>query len=96
MTSNAIVASRLFEYVKLVEMTIVMVLSSVEYEHTFFRMSFMKFKHHNLLATNLDLVVCMYAQQFYMMQFFPFYIRLFVSGLREKFCMVDNTSWLEF
>jgi hypothetical protein len=76
MTSNAIVAFRLFEYVKLVEMTIVMVLSSVEYEHTFFTVSFMKFKHHNLLNTNLDLVVCMYAQQFYTMHFFPFYIRL--------------------
>jgi len=72
MTFNAIVASRLFEYVKLVEMTIVMVLNSVDYEHTFFKVGFMKFKHHNLLTTNLDLVVCIYAQQFYMMQYFPF------------------------
>lgn len=72
MTFNVIVASKLFEYVKLVEMTIVMVFNSVEYEHTFFRVSFMKFKHHNLLTTNLDLVVCTYAQQFYMMEYFPF------------------------
>jgi len=76
MTFNAIVASRLFEYVKLVEMTIAMVFNSVEYEHTFFGVSFMKFKHYNLLTTNLDVVVCMYAQQFYTMQFFPFYIGL--------------------
>jgi formate hydrogenlyase subunit 4 len=72
MTFNAIVASRLFEYVKLMEMTIVMVLNSVEYEHTFLKVGFMKFKHHNLLTTNLDLAVCIYAQQFYMMQYFPF------------------------
>jgi hypothetical protein len=76
MTSNAIVDFRFFEYVKLVEMTIVMVLDSVEDEHTFFRVRFMKFKHHYLLTTNLDIVVCMYAQQFYMMQFFLFYIGL--------------------
>ncbi len=61
-TSNAIVPSRLFEYVKLVEIAIVMVLGNVEDECTFFIMTFMKWKLYNWLTTNLDLVICMYAQ----------------------------------
>lgn len=60
--SNAIVPSRLFEYVKLVEIAIVMVFGNVEDECTFSIMTFMKWKLYNQLTTNLDLVVCMYAQ----------------------------------
>jgi hypothetical protein len=49
---------------KLVEMAIVMVLDSVK-DETFFTLNFVKSKFHNQLITNLNLVVCMYAQQFY-------------------------------
>ncbi len=54
-------------------MAIGMVLGSVENEHTFFTMNFIKSKLHNWLTTNLDLVIYMYEQQFYMMQNFPLY-----------------------
>jgi len=40
---NAIVSFRLFKYVKLVEMAIGMVHGSVENEHTFSTMNFIKF-----------------------------------------------------
>ncbi len=49
-----------------------MVFDSVEDENTFSIVNFMKFKLHNQLTTNLDLVVCMDVQQFYGMNFFPF------------------------
>lgn len=81
---NAIVSFRLFKYVKLVEMAIGMVLGSVENEHTFSTMNFIKFKLHKWLTTNLDLVVCIYEQQFYMMQIFPLYITT---------CEVKGKQW---
>jgi hypothetical protein len=61
---------------KLVEMAIVMVFNSVEDEWTFFTLNFVKSKFHNQLITNLNLVVCMCAQQFYYMESFPFYIAI--------------------
>jgi len=50
----------LLKYLKLVEMTIMMVFNNVEDERIFFIMSFMKFKFHYQL-TNLDLVVWLFA-----------------------------------
>jgi hypothetical protein len=81
---NAIVSFRLFKYLKLVEMAIGMVLGSVETEHTFSTMNFIKFKFHKWLTTNLDLVVYIYEQQFYMMQIFPLYITT---------CEVKGKKW---
>ncbi len=42
-TSNVIVVFKLFEYVKLVEIAIVMFISSVEDELTYCTMTFLKF-----------------------------------------------------
>jgi hypothetical protein len=74
--SNVILKDRIFEYFKLVELKIVVVLGSVEDEHTFFTITFMKSKLRNRLITNLDLVVKMYVQNFFTLQTFPFQIAI--------------------
>jgi hypothetical protein len=51
-----------------------MVLGSMEDEHTFSNLSFVKSKLWNWLITHLDLVVYMYVQNFYIMKGFPFYM----------------------
>jgi hypothetical protein len=51
-----------------------MVLGSVEDERTIFIFTFMKSNLKNQLITHLDLVVRMYAQDFFTFQSFSFYI----------------------
>jgi hypothetical protein len=72
LASNAIVVANLLEYLKLVELAIMMVLGSVEDEKTFSIVNFMKSKHCNHLTFLLDLVIVMHAQKFYKLETFPF------------------------
>jgi len=53
------------KYVKLAEMAMVQIVGSVENEHCFFTLAFMKSKLRNGLITHLRLVVRMFAQWFY-------------------------------
>lgn len=53
-----------------------MVFGSMEDEHIFFNLSFVKSKLWNWLTTHLDLMVNMYVQDFYTMEGFPFYMVL--------------------
>jgi len=66
-----ILKDRISEYFKLVELTIVVILGSVENEHSFSTITFMKSKLRNQLTINLDMVVKMYAQDFFTLQTFP-------------------------
>jgi hypothetical protein len=50
------------EYVKLVKMAMVQIVGSVEDEHYFYMLAFMKSKFCNKLTTHLPLVVWMFAQ----------------------------------
>jgi len=70
--SNVILKYRIYEYFKLIELTIVAILGSVENEFTFFTITFMKSKLKNQLTIYLDMAVRMYAQDFFMLQTFPF------------------------
>jgi hypothetical protein len=76
LASNVIVVDKLLEYLKLIELTIVMVLGSVEDERIFSNVNFLKLKLCNWLTIHLDLVVKMFAQKFYHLDFFPFYITI--------------------
>jgi hypothetical protein len=76
LASNVIVANKLLEYLKLVELAIIMVLGSVEDERTFSNVNFLKSKLQNQLTIHLDLVVKMFAQKNYHMDSFPFYIAI--------------------
>ncbi len=63
---------RIYEYFKLIELAIVVILGSVENEHTFSTITFMTSKLKNQLTINLDMAVRMYAQDFFTLQTFPF------------------------
>ncbi len=65
MANSQILSLKMFEFLELVELVIVMVLGSVEDERTFSILTFMKSKLRNRLTTHLDLVVKMYAQDFF-------------------------------
>jgi hypothetical protein len=73
---NVIVVNKLLEYLKLIELAIIMVLGSVEDERTFSKMNFLKSKLWNRLTIHLDLVVKVFAQKIYHLNFFPFYIAI--------------------
>jgi hypothetical protein len=62
----------LLEYLKLVELAIIMVLGSVEDGRTFSNVNFLKSKLWNWLTIHLDLVVRLFAQIFYDLNSFPF------------------------
>jgi hypothetical protein len=70
--TNQTICSKLLEWLKLVELSMVMVLSNMEDERCFSNLSFMKSKLRSQLTTHLDLVVKMYAQSFYTMEIFSF------------------------
>jgi hypothetical protein len=53
-----------------------MALGNVEDEHTFSNLSFMKNRFLNHLIMHLNLVVRIYAQKFYSVDTFPFYIAI--------------------
>jgi hypothetical protein len=63
-------------HLNLVEMAIFIVLNNVEDKRTFSIVSFTKSKLHNCFTVHLDLVVKRYAQQFYKLQIFLFYITI--------------------
>jgi hypothetical protein len=71
---NVILNNRIFEYMKLIELAIVVVLRNVDDKHTFSTINFMKSKLKNQLATNFDLVVRMYAQDVFTLQYFSFHV----------------------
>jgi hypothetical protein len=68
MQSNVILSNMIFEYTKFVELAIVFVLRNVDDKHTFSTINYMKSKLRNRLATNLDLVVRMHAQDVFTLQ----------------------------
>jgi hypothetical protein len=72
LTINQIICSKLSKWLKLVELSMAMVLGSVEGERCFFNLFIMKNKLRNWLTTHLNLMVWMYAQSFYTMETFPF------------------------
>jgi len=76
LTINQIICSKILERLKLVQLSMAMVLGSVEDERCFFNLSIIKNKLRNWLITHLDLVVWMYAQRFYTIITFMFTITI--------------------
>jgi hypothetical protein len=72
LSSNALISAKLSEFMKVAEIAHVQVLGSVEDERTFSSLSFLKSKLRNRLTTHLDLVVRMFAQDFYTLNTFPY------------------------
>jgi hypothetical protein len=59
LTTNQVVIHCIPKYIKLVEIIIVQVIGSMEDEHTFNIISFMRSKPKNKFTSHLDLVICM-------------------------------------
>jgi hypothetical protein len=57
---------------KTTKIAMVMVLGSVEYEHTFNMLAFMKNKLKNRLITHMFIVVNMHSQNFFTLENFPY------------------------
>jgi hypothetical protein len=100
MANNQILKLKMYEYFRLVELAIVMVLGSVEDERTFFTFIFMKSKLKNQLTNHFDLVMKMYTQDFFTLQSFPFYMatiewneKKYAMGWSYKLCMQYGTFW---
>ena len=70
--ASGLLRHKLSEYLKIVELAVVVVLGSIENEHTFSTLSFMKNKLRNRLNVHLPLVVAMHAQEFYTLTDFPY------------------------
>lgn len=70
--ASGLLRHKLSEYLKVVEMAVVIVLGNVEDERTFSTLSFMKNKLQNRLSIHLPLVVAMHAQQHNGLANFPY------------------------
>jgi hypothetical protein len=69
---SQVLSSSFQKYVKLVELAMVKIVGIVEEERCFSTLAFMKSKLWNKLIAHLPLVVCMIAQQSYILQNFPY------------------------
>ena len=65
LSSNALLASKLSELLKIAEVAAITVMDSIEDERTFSTLNYMKSKVRNNLDDHLDLVVYMFGQSFY-------------------------------
>jgi len=75
-SSSVVLNDQILDWFNFVQLCMVMVLGSVEDEHTFSNLSFMKKKLQNCLKTHLNLVVRTYAQTFYTLEAFPFFMAM--------------------
>jgi hypothetical protein len=75
------------KYIKLVEIVVVEIISSMENEWCFRTLNFMKTKLMNRLMTHLDLVICRFGQKFYTLENFPPLKngKLFACAMHELF-----------
>jgi hypothetical protein len=93
LTFNAIVNTKLLEYLKFVELTIVVILGNVEDGRTFSTINLIKFKFCNYLTIHLNLVFKMYAQEFYKFRTFCFYkLNQFKKRGRKNY-IIESNRW---
>ena len=69
---KSLMMQRLSKFIKLAEIAVTVVLGSVEDEHTFSTLIFMKSKLCNCLGSHLDTTVKLFSQCFYKQDTFPY------------------------
>ncbi len=74
--ASQILEQKIFKYIKLVELVVVQVISSIKDEWFFFTFTFMKIKLNNQSTKPLELVILMFSQKVFTMQNFPFGITI--------------------
>jgi hypothetical protein len=72
LTSDVLLCAHFFKFIKVVELDVVQIMGSVEDERTYSTLTFMKTRLRNKICEHLDLVVCMFAQPFYIVDSFPY------------------------
>ncbi len=72
LSNNQLLSHRLFGWLKLIKLFVVIVMGSVEDEKCFSNMGLMKNNLRNILTTHLDSVVKMFAQKFFTFDTFSF------------------------
>jgi hypothetical protein len=70
--TNSYLKHSLYEFLKIAELAVVMVLGSVQDEWTFSTVSFMKNKLRNRLSKNLELACAFKSQDFFILDNFPY------------------------
>ncbi len=80
---NALLCAQLSKFMNIAKLVVVQIMGSVEDEKTFSTLTFMKTKLQNQLCEHLNLVVCMFAQPFYMIHTFP-YDDVIMAQIDEK------------
>jgi len=69
---NALLCAQLSEFMKVAKLVVVQIMGFVKDERTFSILTFMKTRLWNGLCEHLNLVVCVFAQPFYMIDTFPY------------------------
>ncbi len=70
--SNVLLHVQLFEFLKATKLVVVQIMGFVEDEIILSTLTFIKTRLHIQLCEHLDLVVCMFAQPFYIVDIFPY------------------------
>ena len=76
LSSNALILEEFSKFMKVDEIAHIQMLGSVEDERTFNSLPFLKSKLRILLTMHLDLVVHMFAQDFYTLKTFPYQVAI--------------------
>ena len=64
-SQNTLMVQQLFEFIKVAKIAVTIVLGSVEDEHTFSTLGFMKSTLHNHFGSHLDTTMKVFSQPFY-------------------------------
>jgi hypothetical protein len=92
--TSQIVIHCILKYIKLAEIVIVQVIGSMEDEHTFNTISFMRSKFKNRFTSHLDLVIYMFSQHFYILENFAYDV---IQEWKEMCVWYgDDTQLLDF
>jgi hypothetical protein len=83
LSSNQFTKHQLFEWLKLIKLSMAMVLGSVENERCFSTLNFVNNKLENKLTTYLDLVMRMYAHKHFTFQTFPFDVAIISWNVKK-------------
>jgi hypothetical protein len=76
LATNSLLVVCLYEFMKLAELAIIQIIRTIEDEKTFSILTFMKFKLWNQFVGCLNIVICMFTQDFFNKDFFLFLVSI--------------------
>jgi hypothetical protein len=76
LVTNNLLVQHFSKFMQLVELAVIQVINNVDDERTFSTLTFMKSKLRNQLVGHLDIVIYMFAQDFFTKKTFPFQVAI--------------------